>query len=73
MRAVILGTDFVKDIDGSFKTLETNTNVGLEISFDKYVNDSFKEFIISNNFTEIVIIYNTANTSPTENIDIYLF
>ena len=31
MRAVIIGTDFLKDTDGSFKALETNTNIQMDM------------------------------------------
>ena len=29
MKGVLVGTDYVKDIDGSFKVLEINTSIGL--------------------------------------------
>lgn len=62
MRAVIIGTDFMKDTDGTFKALETNTNVQLdtqwELNFDPA---SFENFVLSNNFTEVVLISNQSN------------
>lgn len=64
MRAVIIGTDFMKDTDGTFKVLETNTNVQLDtqwsINFD---STSFENFVLSNNFTEVVLISNENSTS----------
>jgi hypothetical protein len=62
MRAVITGTDYIKDIDGSFKAIETNTNVGLSVDVSRYIDmDSFSEFVSTNGFNEIVVIYNNTN------------
>jgi len=62
MRAVILGTDFVKDTDGSFKTIETNTNVGLQVDATKYFNiNEFDTFLTENNLNEVVVVYNLSN------------
>jgi len=64
MRAVIIGTDFMKDIDGSFKALETNTNVQLDTQWSlNFDSASFENFVTSNNFTEIVLISNENNLS----------
>ena len=74
MRAVLTGTDFVKDIDGSYKIFEINTNIGLQCDVTRYVNDvDFKEFISSNGFTEIHLIYTKNNTQilgDSETIDL---
>jgi len=62
MRAVILGTDFIKDTDGSFKAIETNTNVGLSVDAARYMDlDSFASFVESGSFNEITVIYTQAN------------
>jgi hypothetical protein len=62
MRAVILGTDFIKDTDGSFKAIETNTNVGLSVDAARYMDlDSFTSFVESGSFDEITVIYTQAN------------
>jgi hypothetical protein len=62
MRAVITGTDYIKDIDGSFKAIETNTNVGLSVDVSRYIDmDSFSEFVSTNGFNEIVVIHNNTN------------
>jgi hypothetical protein len=62
MRAVIIGTDFMKDIDGSFKAIETNTNITLGVQFvNNFDSGSFETFIQDNNFTEIKLISNKAN------------
>jgi hypothetical protein len=68
MRAVIIGTDFIKDTDGSFKAIETNTNVGLGVDTNAYLNLSdFTNFVEINNFNEIVIIHNETNTQLFSN------
>jgi len=64
MRAVIIGTDFMKDTDGSFKALETNTNVSLGLQFaNNFDSSSFETFVESNSFTEIKLISNKNNTN----------
>jgi hypothetical protein len=74
MRAVLTGTDFVKDTDGSYKIFEINTNIGLQCDVTRYVNDTdFKEFISSNGFTEIHLIYTRNNNQilgDSETIDL---
>jgi len=62
MRAVITGTDFIKDIDGSFKAIETNTNIGMTVDVARYLDmDAFTNFVSTNGFNEIVFLYNTKN------------
>ena len=64
MRAVIIGTDFMKDTDGTFKALETNTNIQLDTQWSlNFDSASFENFVISNNFTEVVLISNETNRS----------
>ena len=64
MRAVIIGTDFMKDTDGTFKALETNTNIQLDTQWSlNFDSASFENFVLSNNFTEVVLISNRDNTS----------
>lgn len=58
MRAVLVGNDYIKDGDGNFKHLESNTSIlqpffRAERYFDKTV---FDQFITDNGLTEIVII-----------------
>jgi hypothetical protein len=61
MRAVIIGTDFMKDIDGSFKAIETNTNIQLGVQFLlNFDSGSFESFIESNNFSKINLISNAS-------------
>lgn len=62
MRAVIIGTDFMKDTDGTFKALETNTNIQLDTQWSlNFDSSSFENFVLSNNFTEVVLISNQNN------------
>jgi len=69
MRAVIIGTDFMKDTDGSFKTLETNTNIGLEfVSGDFIDSSSIISLIENNNINEVHFIYNPKNITISTNV-----
>ena len=62
MRAVITGTDFIKDTDGSFKAIETNTNIGMSVDVTRYLDiDEFTNFVSTNEFNEIVFLYNVKN------------
>ena len=62
MRAVITGTDFIKDTDGSFKAIETNTNIGMSVDITRYLDiDEFTNFVSTNEFNEIVFLYNVKN------------
>ena len=71
MRAVIIGTDFIKDTDGSFKTIETNTNVGMDVNVGRYIDSaSFTNFILDNSFEEIHLIYTNPNIQITDYTDI---
>ncbi len=67
MRAVIIGTDFMRDTDGSFKTIETNTGIGLEVAVEKHIDSgSLTNFIVNNNFEEVHFIYSLSNILVTE-------
>ena len=71
MRAVIIGTDFIKDTDGSFKAIETNTNIGIDVSVNNYIDTiSFTNFVLDNSFTEIHLIYQFANVNITDIMEI---
>lgn len=62
MRAVLLGTDYIKDINGSFKAIETNTNIALSVDVRKYFDiESFNQFVIDNGFNEIVLLHSDTN------------
>lgn len=67
MRAVIIGTDFLKDTDGSFKVIETNTNIGMDVAVNNYIDTtSFTNFVLDNSFTEIHLIYTAATIGITD-------
>jgi hypothetical protein len=60
MRAVLTGTDLLKDIDGSFKAIETNTNIQTAVDATIYFNqDDFNTFISESAINEIVLISKT--------------
>ena len=70
MRAVIIGTDFIKDTDGSFKAIETNTNIGMDVNVGNNIDTtSFTNFILNNSFEEIHLIYNVPNIQITDWVD----
>jgi hypothetical protein len=58
MKSVLIATDYLKDIDGSFKVLEINTNIGFVFrDMDQYINyDLLDTFIQENNINKIEII-----------------
>lgn len=58
MRAVLIATDYLKDIDGSFKILEINTNVHIVAkNLLKYFNIvEFDEFLVANGIDTIEFI-----------------
>ena len=67
MRAVIIGTDFMRDTDGSFKALETNTNIGMDVDIINHIDSgSITNFILDNNIQEVHIIYTPANIEVFE-------
>ena len=71
MRAVIIGTDFVKDVDGSFKAIETNTNIGMDVNIGNNIDvTAFTDFVLSNSFEEIHLIYTNPNIQITDYTDI---
>ena len=70
MRAVIIGTDFLKDTDGSFKALETNTNIQMDMDMRYYFNPLALDTIISGSeINEIVLISKPVLNSPNEYIE----
>lgn len=58
MKAVLLATDYLKDTDGSFKILETNTSITIATQFTQnYFNgERFNQFVIDNGITEIYLL-----------------
>lgn len=67
MRAVVIGTDFIKDIDGSFKAIETNTNIGLDVDIASHIDsNTFTSFLLDNSIEEVHLIYTPANIEVFE-------
>lgn len=60
MRAVLVGIDYVKDIDGSFKILELNTNIAIpNIDGTVYFeSEGYKQFLLDNGITDVYMIFN---------------
>ena len=71
MRAVLTGTDLLKDIDGSFKVIETNTNIQTAVDATIYFNeDDFNTFISGTSINEIVLISKTELNSILIDIEL---
>ena len=71
MRAVLTGTDLLKDIDGSFKAIETNTNIQIAVDADIYFNEEdFNTFISGTSINEIVLISKTELNSISIDIEL---
>jgi hypothetical protein len=71
MRTLLLGTDFIKDIDGSLKALETNTDIFIGVPANLYLNTgSLDNIITDNNITEVVYVNKVS--SQSEGFDVEL-
>jgi hypothetical protein len=71
MRVVLTGTDLLKDIDGSFKVIETNTNIQTAVDADIYFNQNdFHSFISETSINEIVLISKTELNSILIDIEL---
>lgn len=57
MKGVLIGTDFLMDVDGSFKALETNTDVSFDVKTDLYFNsEELLSLITGSSINEMVFI-----------------
>ena len=71
MRGVLIGTDLLKDIDGSFKTIETNTNIQTAVNASVYFNeDMFNDFITGTSINEIVFISKSQLNTVISDIEL---
>lgn len=71
MRAVIIGTDFLKDTDGSFKVIETNTNIGMDVNIVDHIDSqSLSNLILDNSINEVHLIYSMTNIEIFEEVEI---
>ena len=70
MKSVILGTDYIKDVDGSFKVLETNTSIGFTWNkSDTYFStSSLDSLIAANSFTEAHLIFTNGGNSKVNDL-----
>ena len=67
MKAIILGTDFLKDSDGNLKIIETNSNVDIHNQIVPELNwIGFKQFLIDNSISDLHLIYTTNNIIPNQ-------
>jgi len=71
MRAVLVGNDYLKDNNGNFKHLESNTSVLPSfVRAEDYFNKSvFDQFLLDNNITSIVIIDALGPTFVQDGLD----
>jgi hypothetical protein len=71
MRAVLTGTDLLKDTDGSFKAIETNTNIQTAVDATIYLNENdFNTFISETEINEIVLISKTELNSILVDVEL---
>jgi len=61
MRAVIIGTDFVRDTDGSFKAIETNTNIHPGVDLKYYFDVNVLDTITSGSSINEIHFINKRN------------
>ena len=62
MRAVIVGTDLIKDSDGNYRVLEINTNTDVHTSITNDLDwDGFKNILTTSGINEVHFIYAENN------------
>jgi len=62
MKAIILGTDFLKDSDGGLKIIETNSNVDVHNEIVPQLDwVAFKQFLVDNSISTLHFIYTATN------------
>jgi hypothetical protein len=67
MKAVIIGTDLLKDSNGNLRIVETNTNIDVHNKIVPDLNwDSFKQLLIDNSINSLHLITTDGNLLPTE-------
>lgn len=69
MKALIIGTDFLKDSDGNLRIIETNTNVDVH---NKIAPDldwvAFKQLLIDNSISKLHFIYTEGNLITNDEV-----
>jgi len=69
MKALIIGTDFLKDSDGNLRIIETNTNVGVHNKMTPNLDwVSFKQFLIDNSISKLHFIYTDGNLIGSDDL-----
>ena len=70
MKGVLVGTDYVKDIDGSFKVLEINTSIGLtwNNASNYFLTSALDPIISGSSYTEAHLIRTTLQNSHTNDL-----
>ena len=69
MKALILGTDFLKDSEGNLKIIETNTNVDIHNEITEQLDwVAFKQFLIDNSINNLHFIATEGNFIRNQNI-----
>lgn len=71
MKALILGTDFLKDSEGNLRIVETNTNVDVHNKITPHLDwGSFKQFLLDNSIVNLHFISTEGNfiNNDLENI-----
>jgi hypothetical protein len=76
MKGVLIGSDFIKSSNGSYKVIEINTNIRLyqneELSLEDYIDkQALKNLLIDNNITEFVYIYPGNESAPIQEKPIF--
>jgi len=71
MKAVLVATDFLKDVDNTFKSIETNTGIHLVIKdISNYFNTvEFDSFLVNNNIDTIDLIKPTHRFDSVYDLD----
>ena len=76
MKGVLIGSDFIKSSNDSYKVIEINTNIRLyqneELSLEDYIDkQALKNLLIDNNITEFVYIYPGNESAPIQEKPIF--
>jgi hypothetical protein len=67
MKAVIIGTDLLKDSNGNLRIIETNTNVDIHNKIVPNLDwTSFNQFLIDNSINNLHLIVTEGNILPSE-------
>jgi hypothetical protein len=69
MKALIIGTDFLKDSEGNLKIIETNTNVDIHNEIVPELDwVLFKQFLMDNSINNLHFIHTIGNEIQNQNV-----